>query len=544
MERWIAMVSNTPDNLAESFIRCGSKAVAALVLPAGGIWIGIFEEFVRSFCKAGWKWLKKLKKRERKKTIDELSRMPFDQVRTIATEELKRFNLPDDQKDILCNYIASIPMAARNTISRPNDGGKPKTLLSQLPDNEESLMRFMPLRAPLFKPGDKVAGHDLVLERLLGQGGFGEVWYAKELYRPNHHPMAIKFSSNATHIASLEREIKIYKNLSFDHPHENLVKLLGTAISAEPPFLMYEFVDGGNIVSWLSKFQGSRPPTDEILKVILMCARGLSHLHNHGVVHRDIKPSNILITRKGLVKIGDFGIGALFPGPESESKNGADFSETKTILSGAYTPLYTDKWWQVGDATNPQIDVYSLGVIAYQLLLAKITSEITPDWNYDLEQANISTEICLFVDRCIAHPARRYKNANEMIDDLKSLQTKGYSSSPNKKSKAKLNPIKKAGQTARPKGPPNESTQQSAVHEMTINKKSREKIIISGSGRGSNPDDVKFSSGIENKRNSNKNLNIAASVQSNSNKQKPNRAVPIAIAVVVVILINLILIAI
>lgn len=188
-----------------------------------------------------------------------------------------------------------VPMTTRRAICHLHDQGSPRTLLSQLPRREADLTRFIPLRAPMFKSGDEVPGRDYVVERLLGQGGYGEVWSARHIYN-QHDVRAFKFCWNDgedgfRRIAALRNEMKLVNRLyaaaSADEPHTrgqvNIVRLLETGLSSTPPFIAYEYVDGGDLVAWRASFGESRPPAAQVAKVLRMdragtrfCARAWS----------------------------------------------------------------------------------------------------------------------------------------------------------------------------------------------------------------------------------------------------------------------------
>src|SRR5690606_33061289 len=178
-------------------------------------------------------------------------------------------------------------------LHRYDDGGRVTTLLSQLPRSPEEMQRFVPLRPPRFQPGDKVAGYDYRLETLLGQGGFAEVWKARSTELAGEAPVALKFCLDPALLASLKREMQLLDRLKVYTAGKDFVRLLHTAYSAEPPFLVYEYVDGGNLDGWLDSFAGQPPPAAEVLSVLKMTARAVAAAHAQGIVHRDLKPANL-----------------------------------------------------------------------------------------------------------------------------------------------------------------------------------------------------------------------------------------------------------
>jgi serine/threonine-protein kinase len=279
----------------------------------------------------------------------------------------------------------------------------------------------------------------------------------------------LKFCLNIKHKSTLEREINVYNRLSLEHPHSNIVSQIMTAFSADPPFLVYEYIDGGDLISWLASFNGKPVPTNEVLRVMLMCARGLSHAHKHGIVHRDIKPNNILVSRKGSVKITDFGIGSIARETETPTGNSSAFFQTTTKLLGAYTPLYRDPWWPVGNKVDPRVDIYALGMVGYQLLMADFTVAVRPDWHFELEQVKVPEPVIELIGRCVAHPSRRFKDAEELLSCLEDLQLNGYFEKQKKKSQS--TPIAKQKTQSKP------SSEEKATRPQRTEDQTERKVV-------------------------------------------------------------------
>jgi serine/threonine protein kinase len=309
-------------------------------------------------------------------------------------------------------------MTARRAISRPNDGGQPTTLLTQLPQSENDLRRFIPLRPPRFQPGNQVPGHDYRLDPLLGQGGFAEVWKAHHLYREKHPPVALKFCLDPSLIVSLRMEIRVLDILNGPMYKDYFVHLLDTAYSADPPFLVYEYISGGDLASWLAGFDGIPPSGMEIVEVLRNTARALAIAHQHGVVHRDLKPANLLVTREGSIKIADFGIGAVSANAESEREAITGVS----ILQRAFTPNYADPLIPP-KTIDPRVDVYAFGVIAYQLLTGVFSRGIVPSWRAELLSRNVPTAFLDIIGACVDIPEKRLADGGAILAALEPFAT-------------------------------------------------------------------------------------------------------------------------
>ncbi len=406
-----------------------ARDVAAAVLPGSSVMGVLAERVGAAFCRAAWRWLSGKTAAQQQDAITALAQAPVHRVRPAVEAGLAGIDCDPAARAQVVTYLTAIPMTARRAITRPNDGGRPATLLSQLPRSESDLLRFVPLRAPRFQPGDHVPGHDYRVEALLGQGGFAEVWKARHTLREDEPPVALKFCLDPALLVSLRVEIAAWDAMNRPVPHAGFVQLRGTAYSAAPPFLVYEYVDGGDLTAWLADFDGKRPPVRSVIKVLKMTARALAIAHGHGVVHRDLKPANLLITRDGRIKVSDFGIGAIMAAAEGRTGR-ADSVTGATLLRGAHTPLYTDPL-QPRDATpSPKADVYALGVIAYQLLTADVTQPVGPAWRAELQRRETPDEFVDVIGACVDIASRRLPDAAAVAEALDRVGPDGIRSPP------------------------------------------------------------------------------------------------------------------
>lgn len=197
------------------------------------------------------------------------------------------------------------------------------------------------------------ATNDFSMANKIGEGGFGVVYYA-ELRGEKAAIKKMDMEASREFLAEL-------KVLTHVH-HLNLVRLIGycTDISL---FLVYEFIDNGNLSQHL---RGSdRDPLDwpTRVQVALDSARGLEYIHEHTVpvyIHRDIKSANILLDKKFHAKVADFGLTKL-------TQAGGMTQPTRLVGTFGYMP---PEYAQFGDV-SPKIDVYALGVVLYELISAK-----------------------------------------------------------------------------------------------------------------------------------------------------------------------------
>jgi formylglycine-generating enzyme required for sulfatase activity/serine/threonine protein kinase len=196
--------------------------------------------------------------------------------------------------------------------------------------------------------------------RLLGKGGMGAVYLAEHIVM--RQPRALKvispeFVANPQAVERFHREIQTAARL--DHP--NIVRAYDAEQSGQTHFLVMEYVEGTDLASLLRK----KGPLSvaHACHFIRQAALGLEHAREHGMVHRDIKPHNLMLTRKNLVKILDFGLAKVV----SEAATEAGGPTRDGAMMG--TPDYmAPEQWDDARTADIRADIYSLGCTLYALL--------------------------------------------------------------------------------------------------------------------------------------------------------------------------------
>ena len=189
----------------------------------------------------------------------------------------------------------------------------------------------------------------------LGRGGLGVVYEGR--HRGLGRPVAIKLLSNTLGADAGLRERFIFEAqlvAALDHPH--IVPVYDFVEHEGLCVIVMELCRGGTL--W-SRFQTQGLRTDEAVAVVLATAVGLHHAHSNGVLHRDVKPENILFSGTGTVKIADFGIAKSLAGDAVQR------TATGSLIG---TPAYMAPEQATGDQLSAVTDVYSLGVVLYELL--------------------------------------------------------------------------------------------------------------------------------------------------------------------------------
>ena len=192
----------------------------------------------------------------------------------------------------------------------------------------------------------------------IGVGGMGVVYSA--IYPKNGKTVAIKvlspgLMSDPKLLKRFEREMEILKRL--DHP--NIVKYHGGGVDKQQRYYVMEFVDSGSLLDVLKK--RNRLTWDQAIQVGRQVAAALEHAHNAGIIHRDLKPANLFLSKKGRLKLGDFGIAR-------DTEATALTAAGKTVGTYAYM---APEQIQAGPAISRKTDLYALGCLLYEIIVGE-----------------------------------------------------------------------------------------------------------------------------------------------------------------------------
>jgi eukaryotic-like serine/threonine-protein kinase len=208
--------------------------------------------------------------------------------------------------------------------------------------------------------GEVVAGR-YELDELVGTGGMSSVYRARD--RLLERTVALKilhdyYGADDSTIERFRREARAAAQLS----HPGIVTVIDRGEDEGRHFIVFEYVEGENLKALIER--SGRLPVRRALELAIASGEALAFAHAHGLVHRDVKPQNVLIDGDGELKVTDFGI--------ARSVNLQSVTESGTVLGTSY---YIAPEQARGEAVAAQTDVYSLGVVLFELLTGRLPFE-------------------------------------------------------------------------------------------------------------------------------------------------------------------------
>jgi len=207
------------------------------------------------------------------------------------------------------------------------------------------------------KPGARVGPYELI--RPLGSGGMAEVWLARRADGAFTREVALKLPIFMHRRGDLEPRFARERDILASLEHPQIARLYDAGVDAQAPYLAMEYVRGEPLNLWCDTHH---LPIAARLALFLQVLEAVQYAHETQVIHRDLKPSNILVSTAGQVRLLDFGIAKLL---EAED---ADQPALTSVHGQALTPDYASPELLRGDPIDERSDLYSLGVLLYELL--------------------------------------------------------------------------------------------------------------------------------------------------------------------------------
>jgi len=218
------------------------------------------------------------------------------------------------------------------------------------------------------------------LEAVLGSGGMSTVYLASRTEVEFEQRAALKLVKRGMDTDDILRRFVNERQVLADLDHPGIARLLdGGATDDGLPYLVMEYVRGTPVDRYCEEH---RLDVEARLRLFLSICDPVQHAHEHGVIHRDLKPANILVTAEGRPKLLDFGIAKVLD--TTASSGTVDITATEVRLM---TPEYASPEQVRGAAIGPPSDVYSLGVVLYELLTGHRPYPLTTRLRHDVERA-------------------------------------------------------------------------------------------------------------------------------------------------------------
>ncbi|WP_409275612.1 Stk1 family PASTA domain-containing Ser/Thr kinase [Neobacillus sp. SCS-31] len=265
--------------------------------------------------------------------------------------------------------------------------------------------------------GKRVSGRYKILDAI-GGGGMANVYLAHDMILDRNvavKMLRLDFANDEEFIRRFHREAQSATSLA----HPNIVNIYDVGEEEDLYYIVMEYVDGQTLKQYIQQFSPLR--VEAAIEIMKQLTSAIAHAHQNHIVHRDIKPQNILVDRQGNVKVTDFGI--------AMALSSTSITQTNSVMGSVH---YLSPEQARGGMANKKSDIYSLGIVMFELLtgrlpffgesavsiaLKHLQSE-TPSvrrWNPDIPQSVEN----IVLKATAKDPFLRYDSVEEMEDDLR-----------------------------------------------------------------------------------------------------------------------------
>jgi ligand-binding sensor domain-containing protein len=264
----------------------------------------------------------------------------------------------------------------------------------------------------ILSPGERVGPYQIIEQ--VGKGGMATVFKAYHAAMDRHVAIKIlpfQFAEDPEFLSRFKREVHTIARLE----HPRILPVYDSGEHNGTPFLVMRFLDSGTLKDRLQRGRFTMAEADAVFTQL---AEALGHAHQFGIIHRDLKPANVLLTERGDVFLSDFGIAKLVGETTHLTQSGA--------ITG--TPAYMSPEQAQGESLDARSDIYSLGIVLYEMLTGRVPFEADTPLAVILKHLqaplppptsvnpSLSPAIEKFVLKCLAkNPNDRYQNTAELI---------------------------------------------------------------------------------------------------------------------------------
>ena len=257
----------------------------------------------------------------------------------------------------------------------------------------------------------------------IGAGGMSNVFIGRNL--SNGSLVAIKvlkkqYTQDEENVNKFfSREVKITKSLH----HKNIVSIIDFGRKDDNYFIIYEFIEGITLDKYI---KNNKVSIENVENILLQLLSGLSYAHSLAIIHRDIKPQNIMITPAGVVKLTDFGI--------AKALSSTTVTQTGIFMGspGYISPEQADPTILKGEKIDKRTDIYSLGILIFELLSGRIPFTSETPWGIvnkhlnepvpDIKKFNSSIPdyMVYIVNKCLEkNRNNRFSDVEEIVEAIK-----------------------------------------------------------------------------------------------------------------------------
>lgn len=268
---------------------------------------------------------------------------------------------------------------------------------------------------------NEILGDRYELLEQIGSGGMAVVYLARDTFLDRLVAVKVlrdEYANEQDFTRRFHREAKAVASLS----HPNIINIYDFGESGHKSYLVMEYIEGRTLKDIIK--ERSPLPLEQILDISQQICAGISEAHSQNIIHKDIKPHNILIDKNGIVKVTDFGI--------AQAANNITITHNKGILGSAH---YFSPEQARGDIVDWASDIYSIGVVMYEMVVGKVpfTGEnpVTVALKHIQMQPQPPSSLGIDVDPALEwiimkalskNPKDRFHNVSEMEEELATIQ--------------------------------------------------------------------------------------------------------------------------